>query len=89
MRQVIVSLQNGKPICFPVEQHNTTLDLKNHIYSATSIPVDDQVLRTLDGHYLHNQAHVEVPMISSSHYRADCWVAKVVLVPCCVLKVAV
>ncbi|KAI8086831.1 Sde2 N-terminal domain-containing protein [Gilbertella persicaria] len=55
MTQAIISLYQGKtPLCFPVD-HQTALDLKQSIYVTTCIPVEDQVLRTLDGHYLSDQ----------------------------------
>ncbi|OBZ82592.1 Protein SDE2 [Choanephora cucurbitarum] len=58
MKQAIVSLLDGTAICFPTEQNYSLQDLKQHIYSVTSIPVDDQVLRTYSGHAL-DQSHLE------------------------------
>jgi hypothetical protein len=54
MTQAIISLLAGKaPICLPINHNNaTTYQLKQQLYEITSIPVQDQVLRTMGGHLL-------------------------------------
>lgn len=59
MTQAIISLHSGKtPLCLLVNANaaaTTTLELKQQIYEITSIPIDEQVLRTRSGHTLVDQ----------------------------------
>ncbi|KAF1799303.1 telomere stability and silencing-domain-containing protein [Mucor lusitanicus] len=59
MTQAIISLYSGKkPLCLPLNTNNaitTTHELKQQIYEITSIPIDEQVLRTCSGHSLLDQ----------------------------------
>lgn len=59
MTQAIITLLSGKaPICLPINHHNATAQqLKEQLCEITSIPVQDQVLRTMGGHLLldHNE----------------------------------
>lgn len=59
MTQAIISLHSGKtPLCLPVNANaaaTTTLELKQQIYEITSIPINEQVLRTRSGHTLVDQ----------------------------------
>ncbi|EPB92464.1 hypothetical protein HMPREF1544_00762 [Mucor circinelloides 1006PhL] len=59
MTQAIISLHSGKtPLCLLVNANSaatTTLELKQQIYEITSIPIDEQVLRTRSGHTLVDQ----------------------------------
>ncbi|KAL7327272.1 hypothetical protein PS15p_209490 [Mucor circinelloides] len=59
MTQAIISLHSGKtPLCLPVNANaaaTTTLELKQQIYEITSIPINEQVLRTQSGHTLVDQ----------------------------------
>ncbi|CAO3675573.1 unnamed protein product [Rhizopus stolonifer] len=52
MTQAIISLFSGNPICLPIQQDSTAQQLKEKIFQLTSIPVDQQVLRTVSGHDL-------------------------------------
>lgn len=59
MTQAIISLYSGKkPLCLPLNTNNaitTTHELKQQIYEITSIPIDEQVLRTCSGYSLLDQ----------------------------------
>jgi hypothetical protein len=57
MTQAIISLYSGKsPLCLPINANNsTTQQLKQHIYEITSVPVENQVLRIINGHALVDQ----------------------------------
>jgi hypothetical protein len=57
MTQAIITLLSGKaPICLPVNHSTTTVhELKCQLCEITSIPVQDQVLRTMGGHLLLDQ----------------------------------
>lgn len=54
MTQAIISLfGDHAPLCLPInDNNNTTQQLKQHVYSLTSIPLQDQVLSTMGGHIL-------------------------------------
>lgn len=59
MTQAIISLYSGKkPLCLPLNTNTTATtayELKQQIYEITSIPIEEQVLRTCRGHTLVDQ----------------------------------